>query len=559
MNKILGALRKMDGAQETAERAAAERLLNSYFRETGKSPLGFPGPDYPALPLEMVASSGDVMWIKLPEGGILGTVLRLSESGLHRYGRLLWIMENNAWQEATVQDLSELIIGQLSGHTSQEVALQTEVDSSVAKTAHFLRADKQRSDSESRVLFGHPFHPTPKSSEGWERQDMEQFAPEMAATFQLEHLAVSPTLLSEAALPGHELPLPGRLPCHPWQARYLSTQPWMQELVRQGHVRFLGPQGPKVQPTSSVRTVRLGSWYLKLPLNIRVTHFFRLNPNEHLQRSLDVGRTIQAASAPSTEAGSTILLESGWRTLRLPDNQAQHLGVLFRATPKGQAHVLAALLESDPDGTAAPLREILARTGSAEKWLQAYLGLALPGALGWWFERGVSLEAHVQNTLVSLKQGWPSHVYFRDLEGGSLWREHPRSAWKAAGLEEQGPAIYSERAAWKRLLYYFFVNHLGHLVANLAAAACDPLDPKLARANLRQEQLLWGEVRKGLREYPLEALPVEVRDLARGYLDELLSRATLPAKANLLSRFQELGDEALYVEIPNPIKGTDKA
>lgn len=573
---------RFDSAQELAQRAAAERVLNAYLREAGRTPVGWPdqgplegrrdGKHSLALPIEVVGGQHELLWLPLPACNclILGTIRRHSQVGLHRFGRAFWWRPlrpqegaEPRWESLGPSQVIERILEELAADSRDPIffpasdegtpgrsqglreKLMEQILNSIEKTARYLHSTVQRDHSEQTLLFGHPFHPTPKSSEGFDPADLQRYAPELGASFQLEYLEVAPELLIEEHLSGHPLPLAGLLPCHPWQAQFLRSQEWMQELVRTGQVRFLGVQGETVQPTSSVRTVRCGDHYLKLPLNVRITNFFRLNCEEHLRRSLDVCRAIVAGPAPSAQVSSTILLENGWRTVRLPDDQAAQLGVLFRRAPTGpEPVVVAALLETGPDGEAQTMTELLEKAGGltppdlgiATRWLRAYLAVALPAVLGWWLERGVSLEAHVQNTLVTICKGWPTRLYLRDLEGGSLWKEHPAATWQSVGIDPESPAIYTESQAWQRLLYYFFVNHLGHLVATLALASNSPEDP------------LWREVNQAIRQLP----EVGPEGLTRKYRDKLLNAAHLPAKANLTSRFQERSENPIYVAIPNP-------
>jgi siderophore synthetase component len=523
-----------------AERAALERILNAYMREAGNSTVdGHAGP----LPLEVIGSRSELVWLPLPHSQslVLATVRRRSAAGLHHFGRCFWRCAlrspagEQTWEPVTPGQLIEQILGELAEGSSTGLLqkLHGQVLNSIEKTALYLTKGKTRAraDGEDSLLFGHPLHPTPKSSEGFDPSDLDLYAPELGASFQLEVIEVAPELLHEESLSGHSLPLGGQLPCHPWQARYLRSQPWVEELIGLGRLKFLGPQGPKVQPTSSVRTVRCGEHYFKLPLNVRITNYFRLNGEEHLRRSLDVCRAVVAGPSRVAQLTSTVLLENGWRTLRLPDEQAAQCGVLFRRAPTGpEPVVLAALLESGPDGGAKP------HLALTMQWLRRYLDVALPAVLGWWLERGVSLEAHVQNTLVTLCQGWPTRLYLRDLEGGSLWNEHPASTWREVGIDPSSPALYTEGHAWQRLLYYFFVNQLGHLVATLALA-CD-----------QSEEPLWREVNAAIRRLP-EMGP---RELWLKYRAKLLETAHLPAKANLTSRLHERSENPLYVAISNP-------
>ncbi|WP_406693126.1 IucA/IucC family C-terminal-domain containing protein [Saccharopolyspora sp. ID03-671] len=141
-------------------------------------------------------------------------------------------------------------------------------------------------------------------------------------------------------------------------------------------------------------------------------------------------------------------------------------------------------------------------------------------------EDGVGFEAHVQNSLLHTDNGWPNRFCVRDMEGTSADRERV-----ADGVLPPGsPVLYDDAEAWLRLRYHLVTNHLGHLVAVLGR--CTPAG----------ERRLWSVVREFLGGLPGR------------YAAELREAPTLPAKANLLSRFAERGESPLYVDIPNPIR-----
>jgi L-2,3-diaminopropanoate---citrate ligase len=66
---------------------------------------------------------------------------------------------------------------------------------------------------------------------------------------------------------------------------------------------------------------------------------------------------------------------------------------------------------------------------------------------------------------------------------------------------------------------------------------------------------LWRVVRSVLLETENTASSPPLR----AYAQKLLQSKTLPAKANLLSRFQECSGTPLFVEIPNPIYESEDA
>src|SRR5699024_8948517 len=152
---------------------------------------------------------------------------------------------------------------------------------------------------------------------------------------------------------------------------------------------------------------------------------------------------------------------------------------------------------------------------------------------------GISLEAHVQNSMIALRAGWPVRFYVRDLEGASISREQAiAQRWYDGQLEESSLALYREQEAWDRLKYYFFVNHLCHLIFTLA------------RYGGGEEGNLWQVVRVVLQENT--ALFSSTN--GKAYLEELLEQPQWSAKANFTSRFQERGENPLYVPVSNPLR-----
>ncbi|GAF09385.1 siderophore biosynthesis protein [Paenibacillus pini JCM 16418] len=357
------------------------------------------------------------------------------------------------------------------------------------------------------------------------------------------------------------------LPCHPWQAAYLKTLDPVKDLLHQKLLFDLGSTGPLVYPTSSVRTV----WnpkeccFYKLSLHIRITNFIRENSEEQLLRTLDASRIVQTVQSRQTINSLQILLEKGYRTLKLPEANKSIQGaltagfsmILREATEschstKSPPFVVASLLEVLP-GESLPLlfravhESSLSTNGAEESWIQPdwyvwlrqYLDLSMTPILQLYVDSGISLEAHVQNSMLSLENGMPSAFVIRDLEGISVNRSFARKqGWVGTILEEDSPVLYTEEEARYRLKYYFFVNHLSHLIQRLAFYTG------------QQEQLYWRVVRNTLEE--LGQISVKSSHMEE-VIRDLLTAESLPAKANLLSRFHQCGETPLYVEIPNPI------
>ena len=596
-----------------AEQATRERLLNAYLREKGIWNPGL-GPDDQSLkmlPIEIVEEmekQGIPMKVELSDTGtvIFGSLRYFSAFGHHRYGTSWYkIDKGNVNELEECRELAAALLQELacsepdeSDRNDRVNAMLSRIENSIEKTSKYIQRSLRPGVSlweqtggqrfcaaEQSLIYGHPFHPTPKSSEGFSPDDLERYAPELGASFVLHYFAASPELVAEC-LPettGEEM-MPAKvleaarqqlgslrrhyrlMPCHPWQAQYLKNVAEVTELIEAGQLIDLGPLGNPVYPTSSIRTVwdPEHAYMFKLPLNVRITNFVRVNPTEQLKRTVDAGRVLARLrdEIPYSEFG--VLLEAGYRTLTVPAGSeeqggslAESFGVIFRENPvrdsvnKKQLEggdaptVVAALLEQPPRANEAPVWEAVRMAAAAKrtmsdraflgKWLERYLEIALSPVLWLFLERGISVEAHVQNSMVTLQNGWPIRFWIRDLEGVSISRERALNDG-LFGLPEDSPAFYPDEEAWNRLKYYFFVYHLGHLIHTLA---------------------LYGEVDE-LALWQVVSEVLQTSGLFEGeerkpYLRDLLESEGLPAKANLASGFQNRGETPLYVEIPNPL------
>ena len=227
---------------------------------------------------------------------------------------------------------------------------------------------------------------------------------------------------------------------------------------------------------------------------------------------------------------------------------ADDITVLYRENPfatRPQApQVVAGLLEEGTDGAQPELiRYVRQATGDVAEWVRRYLEISLLPLLAVFSVHGVSLEAHVQNSLLHVEGGWPARFFVRDMEGTSVSRQR----WEAGNRDvfpADSPVLYDDAEAWLRLKYYFVTNHLGHLVHVLGRHA--EVD----------ESRLWQVVRE-----LLEAATDRYRAHRYGtdrYVADLLSSPVLPAKANLIGRFAGRGERPLYVDVPNPMHGVSR-
>ncbi len=200
-------------------------------------------------------------------------------------------------------------------------------------------------------------------------------------------------------------------------------------------------------------------------------------------------------------------------------------------------HVLASLVETLPDNATSLLSLRIEQSGfTSEAWLADYLNMTLRPMLKLFSETGISLEAHVQNTLIALKQGRPHTCYVRDLEGICVSRELAQQANIIPNIvHEESPVVLPHQEAWQRFKYYIIVNQLGHLISTIGKAC-------------HNESQLWSVVRQQLVQWQASG-----NEVMQACIQDLCDTPFFEAKANLTSKLKDCGENPIYIDIPNPI------
>ncbi len=450
-------------------------------------------------------------------------------------------------------------------HLSDRAARPTPPDpaSGGAPTTPFLAA-------EQALLAGHPLHPTPKSRDGLTEPS---YCPELRGGFQLDWFSVDRELIAQesemgptaqdlSAFLSGTLPDDGVLvPAHPWQAADLMRRPAVRELLADGLLRHRGRSGARWFPTSSLRTVyrQDAPVMLKLSLGLHITNSKRENLRKELVRGVEAHRLFAGT------AGSRLLsAHPDFRMLTdaayLAVDGVPGLDVSFRHSPfrpTDYVYCVAALTdlgrgEIAPDGhpheLASHLRGLAAGSGRdlrtvTADWFAGYVERLIKPMLWLDAELGVTLEGHMQNTLIQLDEhGYPGAGWYRDNQGFYYRASRIAELAQLAADPELGQAsstIVADDVVTERLIYYVGINNLLGMVGALGCAG------------LAEERELLGLTRELLA--PL-----------RGHrpTDLLTTAATLRCKGNLLTRAAgldelvgELATQSVYVEIPNPCFG----
>ncbi|MFC5829993.1 IucA/IucC family protein [Nonomuraea insulae] len=502
-----------------AEEATLAALLRCSVREVaGPRGLVWPAPPYLLL-------------------RVAGTLLRARTHGgaALRFDGPPERLEAGAWRPLSTDELVRLVEAEFaeSGSQAHNGEFAGQVTASRHAVAAILAARAEAVPpadpwlaSEQALVYGHPFHPSPKArgGEGWLR-----YAPEAHAEFPVRLLGVREEVLAEDGDTG-VLDAMGRAP---EGYRVLPAHPWQLELLRPAfgdELIDLGP-GPVVAPTSSVRTVYVpeAEVCLKFSLDVRITNCVRKNAWYELAGAVELTERLKpifdeiSAKHPTTRW----LPEPGYRSAALGTRLHEGLGVIVRQSPwtacsPGVVPILSAALAL----------EVKAHDPLA--WWRAYVTVVAPPVLELYFTHGVVLEPHLQNVLVGLDaSGDPVQAIFRDLEGAKL----VEGRHDLGGLhpEVARALTYDAERGWARVVYCLLVNHLTEIAAALAGTDDDLL---------RELWPIAGDV-----------LARQSADLGRPLpMSDLLAGAPLPAKANLGVRWARAADRAAgYVPIANPL------
>ncbi|KUH40626.1 MULTISPECIES: IucA/IucC family protein [Streptomyces] len=565
-------IRPLDPVTE-ADRAAVDNLLRCWVRETGVE-----RPD------------GDVLRLELPASGtvIEVPVLYWSPVGWHRFGSPR--LPSGAPAPATA--LAALLgVEAADGDPASVADLTGRVSDSVRRVAEFVRVRREAPAdpagttaflaAEQALLTGHPLHPTPKSREGLTDTEAARYSPEVRGAFPLHWFAADPSVVradssldrsAEELLAGFAGDTPTRpsgtvlVPAHPWQAQDVVHRPAVRALLDAGLLHDLGPSGPAWSATSSVRTLYRADApvMLKFSLGLRITNSRRENMRSELHRGLAVDRLLTAGLGRALHAahpGFAIVRDPAWLAVdATADGGDTGLDVVVRANPfpadaATQAECVAGLVAPRPDlpdgrsRLASLVHAIAARTGRpvgdvGEEWFARYAERVVGPVLWLYATYGLGLEAHQQNTLVTVDgDGWPAGGRYRDNQGYyfSPDRSDALYGWVPGVGRDLGTYV-ADDVIDERLAYYVGINNL----LGLAGA--------LGSQRLADEERLLRHADRFLA------------DAAAAHGDRLRlasllrEEPTLRCKANLLTRVRGMDEltgpleaQSVYVDIPNPV------
>ena len=575
-----------------AGRRSQEVLISCYCREVGRgegSARVWPARGLPEGP--RLAHAEWILQVLLPHSRARLRVAVESPSPTGNYvyvSPVYFQREGGHWQVGDWRQVARLVLGELEDRYAMPLQheLQLQIQDSVSVTSAILDSLATRPscedaflESEQSLVFGHSFHPAPKSRVGFSAADVQRYSPEVASRFQLHYFAVREDRLVQSSVAGSSTAAlmradleeqdvsripPGfePLPVHPWQAAHLLGHPAVVEAVAAGTLLDLGPMGASFAATSSVRTMYAPElpYFYKCSLHVRITNCLRKNAVYELEGSLFATRALQRVAAQLREhfPGLRFLEEPAYATARLGDTAEvqrdleERFAVILREglpthlnSGERCTRVAGALFGTD-SLTRARLAELVEQAGAgapfeeaADLWFAGYVRELLAPVLYAFFHHGLVHEAHLQNTLLVTERGAPCGLVLRDLEGMKLIPERFQLLPLASLGEETRRAMsYDDEQGWKRVAYCLFVNNLSEAIA------------ALGHGSQSLERKLWGRVRHALVAFQ-ERFGTE---LSGRRLRPLIAGEPFPGKANLTTRFLKHADrQASYVPVPNPL------
>lgn len=452
-------------------------------------------------------------------------------------------------------------------------------------------------EAEQSLVFGHLLHPTPKSRQGIPPHESPTYAPELEGSFSLHYFRADPELVwQDSALPARNAgsaesvgvestsewvksalredpAVPDSfvenhvesdavlIPVHPWQAEYLLEQDHVRDLLGDG-LESLGQVGRELHPTSSVRTLYApdAPFMVKASLNVKITNSERTNKRPELDRGVAITELLD------TELGDDlrerfpdfdIVRDPASLTLDVGEGAESGFEVVlrenaFRGADAENVGPVVALCQDKIAEDGSRLGEIVRTLAEREgrstaevsrDWFRRYLEISLRPILWLYLERGLGVEAHQQNGVLALEDGYPDSFYYRDNQGFYF----PESQYDELdsllpGVGERADTICPDAVADERIRYYVVLNNLFGVINAFGSAGL--VDERDLLEILREE---------------LEHCRKFDRD-SSSLLDGLLEDETLPCKANLLTRFHDMDElvgslenQSVYAEVENPI------
>ncbi|WP_250658030.1 IucA/IucC family protein [Alkalimarinus coralli] len=481
-------------------------------------------------------------------------------------------------QDALKTNQLELMARIIESHQVMTRYLESRADDNSLNSERFI-------DSEQSLLFGHWLHPTPKSRQGiheWQHQD---YTPEMCGQFQLHYFAAQRSLVKQRSILGQsaeQIILSNLnettpelndqqvlLPVHPLQAQWLLHQDYIIQLIENNQLSDIGPLGPLYTPTSSVRTVYSedSNQMFKLSIPVKVTNSLRINMHHELEAGVVVANLLRLTEFSKRYPTFQTINDPAYISLELPNVEQSGFEVIIRDNPfkrkknddpssrEPSVHSIAAITQNPIDEqTPSRLAKVIMKLTQDEQrtteavsleWFDRYWDCAIEPAIRLYDQHGIALEAHQQNSLLDVTEGYPSQYFYRDNQGFYLSESHRQSLIALEPkVQDTEDLFYTDEMICDRFTYYLVVNQLFSIINRFGI---DDL--------INEAQLLKVTSNK------LQQLQPSLKGVGVSLVTSILNRREIPCKGNLLTRIDDVDELqaelelAVYTSISNPLLG----
>ncbi|OHX31969.1 IucA/IucC family protein [Bacillus mycoides] len=594
----------MQHAKQIAEHATIQSFLNCYLRETGSGEWITEDKRIEDIFCHSFQRDTIPTYLCCPLSAqnvtLYGEVIYKSSTDRHLFGEQFYyqIGENKNVIKADYITVIMFLIKEMSinyGEGTNPDELMLRVISSCQNIEKFIQGREQDTaelygfhttfiEAEQSLLFGHLTHPTPKSRQGILDWKSSMYSPELKGECQLHYFRAHKSIVNEksllqdstTAMIKKELKYDEKvnqefiekycqedeyslIPIHPLQAEWLLHQSYVQNWMNQGDLEYIGPVGKCYMVTSSLRTLYHphSKYMLKFSFPVKVTNSMRINKLKELESGPEGKEMLNTKIGEVLEKfpGFDFICDPAFITINY-GMQESGFEVIIRENPfysenANDATLIAGLVQDAIPGERTRLANIIHRLADLEgrsceevslEWFRRYMNISLKPMVWMYLRYGVALEAHQQNSVVQLKDGYPVKFYFRDNQG-FYFCNSMKSVLdnELAGIGERTGNLYDDYIVDERFRYYLIFNHMFGLINGFGTAG------------LIKEEILLSELRSVLESF----LPYNREPST--FLSELLEENKLACKANLLTRFFDVDEltnpleQAIYVKVDNPL------
>ncbi|HLL64677.1 MAG TPA: IucA/IucC family protein [Micromonosporaceae bacterium] len=428
--------------------------------------------------------------------------------------------------------------------------------------AQRLDADDQIALLERLGVDGHNLHPCGRTRLGWSVRDVLDHDLESGATAvgfvavrRGRHVGHDVGALLRDSFPQLPVAASGYAlqPVHAWQLAHRIPQRYA-DLLAAGDLRVLDGATLTAVPTAALRTLLLppggdgaARGYLKLSLDIQVTSTRRTISVASTQNGPVLSALLHRLTAG--EDRLVLLPETAGAAVCAPGGRSRDLGAIVRT---GLAGRLGPGEIAVPGTAMGPLLGTLVARYAVRRrlsmgapaglaFLTDYAGILLPPLLRLATRHGIALEAHLQNSIVTFREGLPHRLVLRDFAGLRLHRARlERHSGPAVLWPESVVATDSLDVMRAKLGYTALQAHLADLVQRLVVA------------HGVDETAAWQAVRDVLDE-TYEPMLGDPATATRARADHAFFTApTVPHKALVRMRLANDGGDR-YVPVGNPL------